>query len=160
MKAFILAVIAAAVSFTANAQQEGFAQLLSSYYGIKDALVEADSKKAAENATTFISRADAINSDLLTEQEQKAFQAIVIKLKKDAEQIAGGKNAETQRKYFQTLSDNMFILAGSIKLSDQPVYQQYCPMKKAYWLSNEPTIKNPYYGKQMLNCGKVTKTMN
>ncbi|MBX3254425.1 MAG: DUF3347 domain-containing protein [Chitinophagaceae bacterium] len=159
MKTFVLAAIATAASFTVNAQQESFTQLLTSYYNIKDALVEADSKKAASNATAFITLADAINGDSLTEPGRKIFQSIVIKLQKDAEQIAGGKNTETQRKHFQALSDNMFLLAESIKLSDQPIYQQYCPMKKAYWLSNEQIIQNPYYGKQMLNCGKVTKTI-
>lgn len=38
------------------------------------------------------------------------------------------------------------------------VYYQYCPMKKAYWLSMEKEIKNPYYGSSMLTCGKVIET--
>jgi len=33
-------------------------------------------------------------------------------------------------------------------------------MKKAVWLSNEKAIKNPYYGSQMLTCGKVVETIN
>jgi hypothetical protein len=48
-----------------------------------------------------------------------------------------------------------------VKPSDkvnQPVYYQYCPMKKAYWLSKEKDIKNPYYGSSMLTCGKVAET--
>jgi hypothetical protein len=28
-----------------------------------------------------------------------------------------------------------------------------------YWLSSEAVIKNPYYGKAMLTCGKVTETI-
>ncbi|MAQ74933.1 MAG: hypothetical protein CL613_01215 [Aquimarina sp.] len=31
-------------------------------------------------------------------------------------------------------------------------------MKKAYWLSKEKDIKNPYYGSSMLTCGKVAET--
>jgi len=46
-----------------------------------------------------------------------------------------------------------------VKLSDAPLYQQYCPMKKSYWLSKDAAIKNPYYGKQMLTCGKVSDTL-
>ncbi|RYF87461.1 MAG: DUF3347 domain-containing protein, partial [Chitinophagaceae bacterium] len=46
----------------------------------------------------------------------------------------------------------------SLKLSSQPIYLQYCPMKKASWLSSEKQIRNPYYGSSMLTCGEVTET--
>jgi len=32
-------------------------------------------------------------------------------------------------------------------------------MKKSSWLSNDTSIKNPYYGSSMLTCGKVTGTL-
>ena len=53
----------------------------------------------------------------------------------------------------------MFALAKDVKLTDQPIYHAYCHMKKVYWLSAEAGIKNPYYGKTMLTCGKVTETL-
>jgi hypothetical protein len=31
--------------------------------------------------------------------------------------------------------------------------------KGANWLSKESTIKNPYYGSQMLTCGKTVETI-
>jgi hypothetical protein len=31
--------------------------------------------------------------------------------------------------------------------------------KGAHWLSNNPEIKNPYFGKKMLECGEVTDTL-
>jgi hypothetical protein len=33
-------------------------------------------------------------------------------------------------------------------------------MKKAYWLSGDAAIKNPYFGSSMLTCGKVSTTIN
>jgi hypothetical protein len=37
---------------------------------------------------------------------------------------------------------------------------QYCPMKKAYWLSDVSAIKNPYYNdKMMTTCGRVAATL-
>jgi len=80
-------------------------------------------------------------------------------LLKDANKIASGKDINQQRETFANFSNNMFIVAKAVKLSAEPVYQQYCPMKKAYWLSNETVIKNPYYGKQMLSCGNVSATI-
>jgi hypothetical protein len=80
------------------------------------------------------------------------------KLISDAEQIAATKDVKRQRERFNDFSNNMFVLAKAIKLSE-PVYQQYCPMKKTYWLSSEAAIKNPYYGNQMLTCGNVSATI-
>ena len=33
-------------------------------------------------------------------------------------------------------------------------------MKKAYWVSQESEIKNPYYGSSMLSCGKVIEKLD
>lgn len=159
MKSFVLTTLATITLIAAQAQQSTLPQLLSAYYNIKDALIASDSKAASANAATFEKLAKSIDEKTLSEKEQKVFEEIMPILKKDAAQVVTAKNIEEQRKHFQSLSDNMFILAESVKIADQPVYQQYCPMKKAYWLSNEQNIKNPYYGKQMLNCGKVTKTL-
>ena len=45
----------------------------------------------------------------------------------------------------------------------ETVYYQHCPMaddgKGANWLSKESAIKNPYYGSQMLSCGKTVETI-
>jgi hypothetical protein len=32
--------------------------------------------------------------------------------------------------------------------------------KGAFWISKEKGVKNPYYGKSMLTCGKVTETLD
>jgi hypothetical protein len=56
----------------------------------------------------------------------------------------------------------MYLL---IKVSKQEVtiYYQNCPMynngKGANWLSKDISIKNPYYGSQMLTCGKTVETI-
>ncbi len=43
------------------------------------------------------------------------------------------------------------------------IYYQYCPMynggKGANWLSKENIIKNPYFGDQMLTCGRTIETI-
>ncbi|MEO6070583.1 MAG: hypothetical protein ABIN57_10625, partial [Chitinophagaceae bacterium] len=80
-------------------------------------------------------------------------------LLKDAGTIADAKTIDKQRAAFSNFSTNVTEVAKSLKLTDQPVYVQYCPMKKASWLSNEKSIKNPYYGNSMLTCGKVTDTL-
>jgi hypothetical protein len=63
---------------------------------------------------------------------------------------------------FMQVSEKMHEL---IKVAnfDFPVYYQHCPMyndnKGANWLSLESSVKNPYYGSQMLSCGKTIETI-
>ncbi|MCU7694397.1 DUF3347 domain-containing protein [Haoranjiania flava] len=121
------------------------------YLGIKDALVADDQSKAASHANQFSQTASLISYRHLSEGNVNA-------LRKDASAIADARDIAAQRKSFSNLSNNMAALAEKCKLSDKPVYQQYCPMAKAYWLSNEKEIKNPYYGSSMLTCGSVKKT--
>jgi len=136
-----------------STQQYQLSQLLAHYYGIKDALVASDPAIAAAEAGAFIKTANGIDYKLISEGN-------INTLLKDATSISTGKNIEKQREHFANLSGNMAGLAKSVKLTNAPVYQAYCPMKKAIWLSNEKGIKNPYYGNQMLTCGKVVETIN
>ena len=43
------------------------------------------------------------------------------------------------------------------------VYYDHCPMyndgKGGDWISKESSIKNPFYGSQMLTCGKIVETL-
>ncbi|MBD3660738.1 MAG: DUF3347 domain-containing protein, partial [Arenibacter algicola] len=72
------------------------------------------------------------------------------------------KDVGEQRVYFKSLSKNMFEVIKDSK-SETPVYYQFCPMadggKGANWLSLEEDIRNPYYGSQMLSCGKTIETI-
>ncbi|MES2006016.1 MAG: DUF3347 domain-containing protein [Bacteroidota bacterium] len=149
MKQIIILSVLLLTLFVAQAQKNA-TPLLTAYYEMKDALVAADAATAAAKATEF-------NKQLAS--TPKAKEALQVKLSADAEKIAGSKDVAKQRDAFATLSANMLVLAKTEKLSADPIYQQYCPMKKTYWLSYEPAIKNPYYGKMMLTCGSVTETI-
>lgn len=136
------------------------AQLLASYYGVKDALVNGNATEAGAKATEFLTTIKTIDGKSLAEPNRKAFLTLKEKLAFDAEHISESKDIVHQRDHFATFSANLYALAKAIKLSAQPIYQEYCPMKKMYWLSSEQAIKNPYYGKSMLTCGKITDTIN
>jgi len=134
-------------------------QLLTSYYGIKDALVVSDAGTASIQATAFEKTLQAIDMKSLPGSSMTTFMALQDKLSKDASFIASNKNVSRQRDHFASFSANMLTLAKGLKLSTLPIYETYCPMKKAIWLSSEAVIKNPYFGNQMLTCGKVTETV-
>ena len=83
-------------------------------------------------------------------------------VKEDAEHINGTKDIAHQRDHFISLSKNMYALIKVAKTTET-VYYQFCPManegKGANWLSKESGVKNPYYGSQMLTCGKTVETI-
>ncbi|MFZ1800745.1 MAG: DUF3347 domain-containing protein, partial [Chitinophagaceae bacterium] len=133
---FMVAIFATASAQQIFAQQTSKdqpADLLTSYYNIKDALVSGDANTASLSAEQFVK---ALNSSGM-EMAQKSNKDALLK---DAATIAGTKDLKKQREAFSAFSDNMFTLAKAVKLSDEPVYQQYCPMKKASWLSSTKAI--------------------
>ncbi|HKC36710.1 MAG TPA: DUF3347 domain-containing protein [Chitinophagaceae bacterium] len=136
-----------------STQKYQLSQLLSQYYNIKDALVAGNGVLASVKAEEFIKTANSIDYKLISEGNINAFL-------KDATPISEIKDIKIQRDHFANLSNNMATLAKGVKLTADPIYQAYCPMKKANWLSNDKAIKNPYYGNAMLTCGKVVETIN
>lgn len=159
MKKLLMAIavlFTTATLYTAQAQDAAdtprLSEMLQSYYNIKDALVAGNNKTASESAAAFIKNLNGISDNPVSKSDVKM-------LLKDAGAIADAKSIDKQRAAFSNFSSNMTTVAKTLKLSDKPVYIQYCPMKKSSWLSSEQAIKNPYYGSSMLTCGKVTDTI-
>lgn len=157
MKKIFLMLVLIATAFTKNSfAQDSIkaqpSQLLTSYYQLKDNLVKGNTTNAAASAGEL---AKAINGT----DKQTVNESTANILLSDANAIAQSTDIKLQREKFATLSNKMFELAQKVKLSPDPIYQQYCPMKKASWLSNDKAIKNPYYGNAMLTCGSVKTTL-
>ena len=138
---------------TAVGDSTAFAHVLADYLAVKDALVASDAALAASHATALAATLAAYPA-----QTGKAA-APVDALKKDAAALAAASGLAAQRVAFAKLGLPLWALAQGVKPAGKPLYHQYCPMKKAYWLSVEKEVKNPYYGNQMLNCGNVAATL-
>jgi hypothetical protein len=163
MKPVISAIFLLFVSFSVSAyyhrDASSLSQLLSLYYDVKNALVNSDAATASAKSGELLKAINSVDSGSLSQTERNAFSSLHYKLEYDARHISETKELSHQREHFANLSLNMYALAKAAKLSAQPVYEQYCPMKKAYWLSSEAAIKNPYYGNDMLICGEVKDTL-
>lgn len=133
--------------------------LLTAYYAVKDALVSGDEKLTSEKAKGLVNQLDAFTPTGLNDKLQKQVKDLKEKVKADASKISNVTVLASQREVFTPLSTNFFKLAKLVDLSTAPVYQFYCPMRQAIWLSSENAVKNPYYGKQMLTCGSLQETL-
>lgn len=142
-----------------SAKTSSLSQLLNLYYNIKDALANSDASSAASSADKFVKAMKNIDIKNLSEAEHNAFMPVMDKLNSNAKNISENKDLAQQRIHFASLSDNFYSLAKEVKISSEPIYRDYCPMKKKYWLSGQSTIKNPYYGKAMPTCGEVKETL-
>lgn len=149
---FLIAFVATAFLQKSFAQDNQISDLLTKYYNIKNALVAGNANTASSEAEAFVKTLKGLDSKTINEGTRDA-------LLKDAGQIEETKELKHQREHFASISDNMYTLAKATKLTTQPVYYDYCPMKKAHWLSSDKAIKNPYYGSSMLTCGKVEETL-
>jgi hypothetical protein len=150
---FIVAILATAFVQKGFAQEnKQLSELLNSYYGIKNSLVAGNASTASLKSQEFVKTANSIDYKIISEGNINA-------LLKDATAISESKDINQQRLRFANLSTNMYNVAKAIKLTTEPVYYDYCPMKKSYWLSSDKTIKNPYYGNAMLTCGSVKETL-
>ncbi|HYG16657.1 MAG TPA: DUF3347 domain-containing protein [Bacteroidia bacterium] len=129
------------------------------YYDLKDALVAANSADAKKYAKLFISTFNKIDTAALTTDQRKYFRTNAEYILKQAAVIETDTDIEHQRECFEEVSIYLYALAKSFKANDATVYRQYCPMafndKGAYWLSSDPEIMNPYFGDEMLHCGRV-----
>lgn len=158
---FLIALLLIITSLSSVSAQtkESMNELLTSYYGIKNALVAEDGALASTKAGEFLKTLANVKAEKMTAKEQKTWAEYAEKLKLGAENIEKGKDVAAQRSHFNDLSNHLFEVVKAFKINEKEVYQQYCPMKKTYWLSESADIKNPYYGKKMLTCGKVTETL-
>ncbi len=137
--------------------------VLLAYYGVKNALVATDGKTANEKAKTLLSALKAVDSQKLTSAQNEVFKKLAKHLLFDAEHITETESVEHQRDHFGDLSKNIFAMVKSFKITDTVVYYDYCPMafdnKGGFWLSEQKTIANPYFGKKMMTCGSVKETL-
>ena len=146
MKKIIFVMAVMLIGLSASPQNTSL--LLNNYIDVKNALVSSNGKAATEtisilhnsvkNEENFVQKAELLKA---TEKMYKA-----------------GNNLDKQRAAFNDVSTIMWQLVKGSETVNGSVYYQYCPMKKAWWLSREKDIKNPYYGSAMLTCGNVAET--
>jgi hypothetical protein len=87
-------------------------------------------------------------------------------LSRIAQQIKQANDLKTKRIAFATMIEPIKIIIANY--NDITLYVQHCPMaagftkdENAYWISmsNDSKIRNPFFPRNMLECGDVTDTL-
>mgnify|MGYP003631862150 CR=1 FL=1 len=130
------------------------------YFSVKDALVKTDGNTASIKANDLLTAISAVKIEALNMDVHMVWMKVVQNLKEETGHIAKTKETIIQRVHLNMLSKNLYEV---MKVSKQttPTYYQFCPMANngagSNWLSREETIRNPYYGLQMLECGNTVE---
>ena len=151
-----------------GAFNESYGKLMSGYYNLKDALVASDTVKANAASKQLIAFADSLKVNEITgdstgmiKETAKTFTSTI---SGSAQALTKENTIDAKRKEFEMISDALWSLTRTVKYDGEKVYYQFCPMafdnKGAYWLSNQAIIRNPYFGDEMLECGKVEDSLD
>jgi len=136
--------------------------IFENYFELKDALVQSNGKLASTLAKDLLININAVKMDKLSSEEHTYWMKVLSSLKSNTDKISTTTSLEKQRNAFMALSAIIYDLMKVSKL-EYTIYYQNCPMYNdgngANWFSKEKIIKNPYYGSQMLSCGKTVETI-
>lgn len=134
-------------------------KVLADYLEVKNALFAGNGDAASNKAKQLFASIGNVSVKGMSPAQQQVWNNYTNKLQFDSRHISETNAIAHQREHFASLSKNMYIVVKAFKANTAVIYQQYCPMKKAYWLSESAEIKNPYYGADMADCGKITETL-
>jgi len=78
-----------------------------------------------------------------------------------ANKISTAKDIKAQRAAFTDLNVELIPVFKHTALTAGTIYIQHCPMANngdgGDWLASEKKIQNPYYGDEMMECGRVAE---
>jgi hypothetical protein len=148
--------------------------MMTAYFGMQNAFVEADTTKAKESCKKFIALVDSVDFNELKDDSIKIVENAKMffsNVKANAESLVTQTDITEMRQDFRMISENLYPAFKSINYSGSTIYWQNCPMafgegKEANWISSTKEIMNPYMGKNhpeykgtMLHCGAVKETL-
>lgn len=136
--------------------------VLQDYFKLKDALVETNNDKAKQLGATLASTLGNFDASSYSDSDQQELKDILEDAIEHAEHISESDMAH-QREHFKILSKDVTDMVA-ITGTEMKIYEQFCPMynnnEGGAWLSMNKEIRNPYFGDQMLKCGKVQREIN
>lgn len=131
---------------------------------IKDDLLNAIYPFYVKLTAALVNK-DVVNAKLAAGAIEAGASAITdgATIKKYAAAIMNASLIEEQRTAYEQLSKYYLAMIKKSGLSSGALYIANCPMafndKGASWLSSDKTIRNPYFGDEMLTCGFIEDTI-
>ena len=139
------------------------AEVLDPYLDLKNALVASEARQAATAAKQTQQALEAVDMTLVQGKAHQQWMSYLNAMQKTLGIIETNDALEAQRAAFAPLSEALYQSIQQFGVSGLDAYYQYCPMvdsdQRAYWLSKDETISNPYFGEAMLRCGEIREVL-
>jgi hypothetical protein len=148
---------------------------LKDYYTMTEAFVKWDSTAVNNYAAQLQNRLNTLKLDDLKKDSSGIYETAIgftDNAKSDVQTITSEPGFRQKREALNSLSENLYYFLNTVKYDKEKLYFQQCPMafddtKPGTWLSQKEEIRNPYlglkdprYGKGMLNCGETKQVIN
>ncbi|MGV8092639.1 MAG: efflux RND transporter periplasmic adaptor subunit [Mangrovibacterium sp.] len=132
------------------------------YLKMKDAFVDSEVKKAGQAAKEVSKALQSVDMELVKDDAHMIWMDQLKILERSVNLINQQTDIEQQRNELMQFNLALYKSIKTFGLKGMIAYYQYCPMandnKGAYWFSDSKEIRNPYFGKDMLECGETKET--
>ncbi len=149
---------------TPSVVKDQLSTLATTYFPLKDALVDTDAAKAATAIADVLDALERVDMALLKDKAHVYWMDQLKAMQVHGRKISTAADIEEQRKQFDFLSQALIKSLKVFGVENATFYVQHCPMANdnsgADWLSQHQNILNPYFGDKMLTCGRVQDTID
>lgn len=135
------------------------------YVGMQGSLAQDDQTQAKEVFNSMHAVLHMMPTDGLTPDAKAYWDSADAKIMEALHPLASAETLDSARVHFADFSAVMADLIARFGIAgDQPIYQFHCPMARenqgSDWLQKDKEAANPYFGKSMLKCGNIVRTLN
>ncbi|UJX40085.1 efflux RND transporter periplasmic adaptor subunit [Desulfovibrio sp. JY] len=139
--------------------RKAFDTVMAAYTKLQLALARNDLVKSRAAVQELGKAVPAVPMEALSGDAHKAWMADKTDIDAGLAEMAKAKDLEGVRKGFKPFSKGLTQALAHLGAAKGPYFEIYCPMafdgQGATWISPDKTVKNPYLGPEMGDCGEV-----
>lgn len=140
------------------------AKVFERYFAMQQALADDNMASATQAAKDALDATKAVDMGLVTDQDHAKWMQASTEIQGILAKVQNAREITSQREQFYLLSQSLAELARQFgSATEKPFYLLHCPMafnnQGADWLQPDEQTRNPYFGKQMLQCGEVKEVI-
>jgi len=150
-----------------------FDSVMINYDSLRNAFINWDTTNADKYASLLQNALISVPYDQLRDEDAATKATSIAQNTADGLQtLINIDSINNKRRFFYTVSEQLYHLLKTTGYDKQVVYHKKCPMafngdREGWWLSETKKIDNPYFGKfhpkyknAMLECGTVEDSIN
>ncbi len=160
LKSYAILLFAAAMVFAKAPApiESGLGKVYDGYLKIQQALADDDFQKAKTASASLVDTVKAVPTKGLDKNAKSHWDSSSVGISKSLKAMADAKDIKALRKEFKGLTPLVVSAVESFGMkSGSSAYLIHCPMANADWVQKDKKTMNPYYGKEMQECGEVVR---